>query len=517
MTESTLDLRQLALERPSNLQNPRPRRWLSRFVLPGIILAGFVTLLGVAAGMQFLPVPGVTVVPVITKRGDIQKSGTVLFQTAGWIEPRPSSIAVSALTGGILEQLLVVGGQDVQKGETVAKLIATDAQLLVEQARATLTLREAELQRAIADQEAARLRLEQPVHLKAELGDAQNALAKTMTEIEKLPFLVRSAAAQSEFATKNLAGKQSASASLPELILQQAERDRQSALADLEELKARGPSLQKEADSLNTRVGALQQQMTLLIEERRRVAETTALVDSAKAQVQEARVRLQQAELTLSRTEIRAPINGRVLRLVAAPGTRVMGLEELAGQSSATILEMYDPKTLQVRADVRLEDVARIVPGAPVEIETPAAKGRLRGRVLLPTSSANVQKNTLEVKVELLDPPETVSPEMLVKASFLAPEVPGAAEEPTTQTEQLYVPRSLVTISVDQSTVWIVDGAQQARRTLITTGESTADGLIQVLSGLQVTDRVISTGAEQLTDGARVQIRSEDQTLGMRN
>jgi hypothetical protein len=83
---------------------------------------------------------------------------------------------------------------------------------------------------------------------------------------------------------------------------------------------------------------------------------------------------------------------------------------------------MYEPSRLQVRADVRLEDVSRVIPGAPVEIETAAVQGVVKGRVLQSTSTANVQKNTLEVKVELLDPPEALSPEMLVKASFLAPE-----------------------------------------------------------------------------------------------
>ena len=98
-----------------------------------------------------------------------------------------------------------------------------------------------------------------------------------------------------------------------------------------------------------------------------------------------------------------------------------MGLETTAGQSSSTVVEMYDPQKLQVRVDVRLEDVPMVTPGQQVNIETASSADVIHGQVLQITSSANIQKNTLEVKVELLDPPLAVSPEMLVTAAFLAP------------------------------------------------------------------------------------------------
>ncbi len=518
MTDSSLDLRQLAFDRtpsPSAATRQR-RRWMTRFVIPGIIFAGFISLLTVATGMQMRSVPGVTVVPVITQRADVQQSGTVLFQAAGWIEPRPTAIRAAALTGGVVEELLVVEGQNVEAGETVAKLIATDAQLNVEHSRTMVEIRKAELQRVTADQVAAKLRLENPAHLDAELGDAENVLAQTVTEVEKLPFLIRTAEAEAEFALQNLASKKAAADAISATVLKQTERDQKSAQNSLEELRARQINLAKEASTLQTRVAALRRQKELLIEERRRVSETTAMVESAAAQVREAELRLRQAELALERTDIKAPVTGRVLRIMAAPGSRVMGLEELAGQSSSTVVEMYDPKRLQVRADVRLEDVSRVFPGAPVEIETAAVEGKLRGRVLLPTSTASVQKNTLEVKVELLDPPDFVSPEMLVKVSFLAPEIPESDSSSQTQTDQMFVPDSLVRDVDGQARVWIVDSQQLARQVTIQTGNTTPDGLRLVVSGLQMTDKLIASNPENLTDGTAVKIDGEDQSLGLR-
>ena len=94
MTDSSLDLRQLAVDRtPAPIGVVQRRhRWISRLVVPGFILTGFASLLAVAAGVQFLPVPQVTVVPVITIRGDVQQAGTVLFQGIITLVSRPSKM-----------------------------------------------------------------------------------------------------------------------------------------------------------------------------------------------------------------------------------------------------------------------------------------------------------------------------------------------------------------------------------------------------------------------------------------
>ena len=102
------------------------------------------------------------------------------------------------------------------------------------------------------------------------------------------------------------------------------------------------------------------------------------------------------------------------------------------------------------------------------------------------------------------------------KVSFLAPEDPKADSSAITQTDQMFIPDSLVSDTDGQSYVWIVDGQQQARHVAIQRGHSTPDGLTHVISGLQVTDKLIASGVEQLADGINVKIRSEDQTLGLR-
>ncbi|TWU22400.1 Efflux pump periplasmic linker BepF [Novipirellula galeiformis] len=513
-----LDLSQLKLDRsPSDetkTANLRPTRWVSRYVLPIGILLGFVTLLGVATGRGLLPPTTVTVVPVVAKRSEVVQAGTTLFQSPGWIEPRPTAMSVAALAPGVIEALLVVEGQPIKKGEPIARLISIDAELQVEQAQNALAIREGELNRAQAERDAAQIRLDNPVHLKVQLADAQSMLAKAQTELAKLPFLIQAAEANLKFTLSSMQGKQAAESAIAGRIVRQSESQYATAQANLEELRQREPNIGREVDALKSKVDALQNQLDLVVEETRQLREAEAKVQSAMALRDEAKLRLRQEQLSLQRNTVRAPMDGRVLKLIAAPGTRVMGLDTNAGQSSSTVIEMYDPAKLQVRADVRLEDVPMVTRGQPVEIQTASSNGVIHGRVLQTTSSANIQKNTLEVKVELIDPPLTVSPEMLVTATFLAAVVADKPSE-SVESQRLFVPNPLIQSNDAGSFVWVVDSNARAQRRPIEIGQPSAEGLREVKSGLNITDKLIASGIESLHPGTRVQVLGDDSTIGI--
>jgi len=519
VSDTKLDLSRLALDRSPTSEatpkKPRPKRWLTRYVLPVGILLGFLALLGAAAGRQLLPAHSVTVVPVIVKRSAVQQAGTTLFQSPGWIEPRPTAISIASLAPGVIEELLVVGGQTVEKGEPVARLISIDAELEVEQSKNALAIRTGERNRAIAERDAAQIRLDNPVHLRVLLADAQSMLAKAQTELAKIPFLIDASEANVKFTRDSMERRRDAEDAIAGRIVREAVNEHASAHANLQELKQRGPNLRREIDALQDKVAAMEKQMQLLVEETRQLHEAEAKVQSSTALRDEAKLNVRQAKLALDRNTIRAPMDGRILRLVAAPGMRMMGLQATAGQSSSTVAEMYDPTRLQVRADVRLEDVPMVTRGQPVEIETASSSGVIRGRVLQATSSANIQKNTLEVKIELLDPPSTVSPEMLVTATFLAPQTAAAVAE-SSETLRMFAPSSLVQSGESGSVVWIVDANDSARQKSVEVGKPTADGLIEIKSGLRATDKLIASGTNDLAEGSLVIVTGDNQVLGIK-
>ena len=519
MSNTQLDLSQLALDRsPPNESAARQRRgrrkWLTRYLVPAGILAGFAILLFAAAGKSIWPKQTVEVIPVIVKRASVQQSGTPLFQAAGWIEPRPTAINVPALAPGVIEELLVVEGQTVKKGEAIARLISIDAEIAVKEADAALATAEGALNRVLAEQRAAKIRLEKPIHLQVQLADAKSLLARAETELTNLPFQIQGANANLEYARKSVKGKRNAGNAVPGVVLQKAESELAAAEARLRELQEREPGLQREFEALKEKVEAVKSQLNLLVEETRQLDEAAAKVQSATAMRDAAKLRLQKAQLELERNTVRAPIDGRILRLIAAPGMRVMGLETNAGQNSSSVVEMYDPQRLQVRADVRLEDVPLVQQGQPVEIETASSEKPIKGRVLQPNSTANIQKNTLEVKVELIDPPPTVRPEMLVTATFLAPETAKTATDGLQESERLFIPNQIVKSGEQGSVVWIVDAESRARRRNITIGTSAADQLVEITSGLQVTDKLIASDTASLNDGQLVVVSGEERSLG---
>ena len=514
---STLDLRQLAIRRNGPAGRPparRPRLLLTRYVLPGAVLLGFLAVLGWAARDHYLPSRPVTVVPVMTTRSAVQSEGAALFQAAGWVEPRPTATLVTALAEGVVEKLFVVEGQRVKAGDVVAHLVREDADLAVQAAEADLELRQSELDHARAALKAARTNLEKPAHLQAALGEAEALLAQKETELAGLPFQTTSARARLELARRGHEGKQAAVGSIPAFQLQQAKSDLDAAEAAHAELAGREGRLRREVEAHRQKRDALRQRLDLKTDEGRQLAEAEANLTGAEARCRQARIAIAGARLRLDRMAVRSPVDGQVLALAARPGMRVMGLTPGSLHDSSTVVSLYDPASLQVRADVRLEDVPRVQVGQKVKVETAAAPGGpLDGQVLQVTSQADIQKNTLQVKVALKDPPPSVRPDMLVQVTFLAPPAPKSAD-PRAQPLRYLVPRSLVETGEGRARVWVADRAQKvARLRAVSLGQASGD-MVEVVEGLNLADRVISGGREGLTDGQRITVAREDTDAG---
>lgn len=106
--------------------------------------------------------------------------------------------------------------------------------------------------------------------------------------------------------------------------------------------------------------------------------------------------------------QIRAPINGRVLRLY----------QESAGVLTAgeALMELGDPTDLEIVADVLSVDAVRVEPGADVIIDHWGGDRPLAGRVRIvepsgftKISALGVEEQRVNVIIDLVDPPEARS------------------------------------------------------------------------------------------------------------
>ncbi len=511
---SGVDLSQLAVDRSEPTRRPLNlrRRWMTRYVLPGSMLLGFVFLV-LWAGQDFVfPPRPVKVIPVLATQSEMRSEGATLFNAAGWIEPRPTPIRVAALAPGVVEKLLVVEDQVVKAGEPVAELIKEDSQLSYQRSIANRQLSEAELERARAVLAAAETRFEQPVHLQAMLAEADAALAKVNTMLKNLPFETKRAESRLKFAWNDYERNVSAGGSVSEREIDEAKTQHETAQAMLAELQDRMVSLEREATAIRQRREAINVQLQLLADEIEARDKSQAELKAAEARVKQMSVAESEAELRLNRMTIRAPVDGRVYQLIGYPGARVGEgvMTAMAGHDGTTVVTMYQPESLQVRVDVRFEDIPKVSLGQPVRIDNPALSQPIVGHVLFVSSEADIQKNTLQVKVVIDSPPSFFKPEMLVDVTFLAPK-PLIPVLEADQELRLYLPEKHVWQFEGGSFVWLADqSAGVARRAPVKTGVAAGTGLVEITAGLPIGSRILTTGIEGIEDGDRIRVTGED-------
>ncbi len=513
---SSVDLQKLAIDRSDTDQSGirTSRHLLTRYILPLLLVVGIMSLIVWTSREIVFPPRTVKVMPVISTTADIQREGAPLFQAAGWIEPRPTPVRVPALAPGVIQKLLVVEDQCVQAGEPVAELISEDARLVYESSLADFKIKEAELEEAKSNLKAAENQLRQPVHLEATFREAEFLLAKTETELKNLPFKLKRSMAEYEVAQKDFQRKTSLKDVVAGIKIDEAKRRLDSAKALVQELQEREKSLKQEQSALAARRDALKTKLHLLTDETKAMETASARVKAAKGHIEQARIAVAKSKLQFDRMTVRSPIDGRVHHLIAHPGARIGGeLAQVSKHDGSTVITMYRPDSLQVRVDVRFEDIPKVSLNQSVKIDNPALKSPLAGKVLFVSSEADIQKNTLQVKVAISDPPPVLKPEMLMEVTFLASRKLDHVDEPV-QEVKLYIPRQLVQQGEDRSFVWLADQSKGvARKTQVQIEANGAGGLVEIKSGLNVTSRLIVAGSDGLQDGQRIRVSGEDNSL----
>jgi len=511
-----VDLKQLAIDRGSNPADrsrtdlPTRRHLVARVLIPGMLAFGFAALIAWAAWDFVFPPAPVKVVPVVATKAKLQSAGTPLFQAAGWVEPRPTPIRVAALSPGVIEELLVVEDQAVDQGDPVARLVREDNQLAYDRAVADRDLQKAEVEQSQAALDAANVRVEQPVHLEAQLAEAEAQVSRIETQLQNLPFEVRRAEALQQYAQTDHQRKVDAGVAVSKSTLDEAVSKLATSKATLEELVQRKQTLQAEKVAWNKRHKALQTRLDLLVDEKEAKATAEAQLQAAKARLRQADVALSQAKLALDRMIVRAPVAGRIYQLLSPPGSHLGAMPTGSTESdSHTVVTMYRPDSLQVRVDVRFENIPQVSLDQQVTIDNPALEEPIVGRVLYVSSEADIQKNTLQVKVALPDPPNYFKPEMLVDVTFLAPEI-QQKEESYQEEMRIYVPTEMVLREEGQTFVWLADqSAGVARKQAVDVVQNPTGPLTEVLSGLNLGDRLIFNPSPDLQENAAIQVVEE--------
>jgi RND family efflux transporter MFP subunit len=426
------------------------------WLIPAAIAAGFALLFLLLFRDRLLPAPSVDVATVLTTptdqadRGPSNKtSGNLLFQASGWIEPDPLPIRATALIDGVIDEVHVLEGQLVKQDQTLATLVDDDARLALaaahENHRTLIAARDSQ----IASISAARKKLESVKAVHQAALTLQEDAADQHQRLSKLP-----------------------KGTVPEsdVISARLRHDRER----LQSLAAEALSGEAEADIAR-----------LEIETRVREAEIAAAL-----------VKVDQAKLALERTRIVSPLDGRVLRLTAMPGQKKMlAMDDL---ESSTVAILYQPDRLQVRVDVPLADAAGLSVGQPAKIRCSLHPDRVfSGEVTRITGEADVQRNTLQAKVRIVDPVDSLRPEMLTRVEFFGN---SSASETVAGALAVWMPENALT----DGAAWIFDPeSKRVAKREVEAASETRDGYIRITSGLRSGEQVVLS-SQGLRDGQRV-------------
>ncbi|MEM9235285.1 MAG: efflux RND transporter periplasmic adaptor subunit [Verrucomicrobiota bacterium] len=424
---------------PTKPPSGRSKAWL----LPLGILLGFALIFTLLFRDRLLPATSVQSARVVAIPGEsktpVASSGAdapVIFQATGWVEPDPWAVKATALVDGVIDKVHVLEGELVEKGQAIACLIDDDAKLAVR----------------VAEQELRRRESAREAHCAG--------ILRTAEELKGVQAQVAGAKA-----------------------VRDAAKDR------LERLKRTGSRAVSERDIVDARLD-YERVSALLLAAETKVNEIVATTieqayETAAMQhtIEAGRVALDQAKLAFDRTEIRAPISGRVLRLMAAPGQkRMLGMDD---PDSSTVAILYDPQKLQVRVDVPLADASQLSVGQGVKIRCNLLPDDIfHGKVTSIVGEADIQRNTLQAKVSIDNPVDALRPEMLCRVEFLEAAKGSVAGS---RGLVLWVPEE----AIDGEQVWVIDpDTNRVEARQIELG-SRSDSNREVLSGLRPGEEVV--------------------------
>ncbi len=357
------------------------------------------------------------------------------FTAGGYLEAiPPGPVVVSALVGGRVESLEVIPGQAVSQNAVVARL---DAAVYKQRAHV---------------QES-----------KVEIARRQLALIEAGFRAEEI-----------EEAEADLIGHRAERDQVGAEYRRNQELFEQGVTAELahEKVRARYEQARAEHRAAEARLSKLRAGSR---------AEDIAL---ARAELAAAEVTLEQLNWEIEQCVIRSPVGGVVYAQFTQPGSWVEpGTDD---RFSSALISVFDPIRIQAWVDVNQRDSAGLYVGQQAWLTTDAyAQRRIAGEVIQIMPAANLQKNTIQAKLSISDPPTDFRPELSVKIEFF----PRPAEA-TGETETgIPIPARAMVLRNDQTGVYVInDGIARWRSIDISGGDGE---IVRVIEGLSSGERIV--------------------------
>jgi HlyD family secretion protein len=210
-------------------------------------------------------------------------------------------------------------------------------------------------------------------------------------------------------------------------------------------------------------------------------------IRSAQAQMDAAKAHYATAAAQVVYTEIRSPINGIVADRPLYPG-------EMPA-SGSPLLTIVDIHQIVARANLPVKEVAAIKVGVPARLKGP--DGDIPGKVTVVSPAVDPNTTTVEVWVQADNPGEKLKPGGTVRVSIIAETIQNTIVVPAT---------ALLNADDGGQKVMVVTSDNKARERRISVGVRQG-ARVQIISGLQEGEQVITSGGLGLEDKAKVVVQ----------
>jgi RND family efflux transporter MFP subunit len=227
-----------------------------------------------------------------------------------------------------------------------------------------------------------------------------------------------------------------------------------------------------------------------------RLAAAQARRDAAHAGRAQAEAGVSQAGTAVGYTKVRAPFDGMVIARLAEPGAMAA--------PGVSLLVVEDPSHFRLEAQVDESRIGVVKLGetVPVVIDS-LGEQPIEGKVTQIVPAADLGSRTFTVKIDL----PTLSPKTGDKGGAPGPirsGLFGRVRFPRGQREVIEIPKSAVLSRGQMQAVYVIGSDQLASLRLVTLGPSSGDQ-VEVLSGLQDGDRIVTQPGDRELSGKQVE------------
>jgi RND family efflux transporter MFP subunit len=228
--------------------------------------------------------------------------------------------------------------------------------------------------------------------------------------------------------------------------------------------------------------------------------EADAQVSAALQRVQAAESRYQSAIASLAHetalveyTRIVAPFSGVVTQRYASDGSMIQA--GIASQTQAMpVVKVSQNNLLRLMLPVPEEDVAAIHNGQHVTVNVPALQRTFDGTITRFADRVQMSTRTMTAEVDVKNPQLTLIPGMYAEVKLGTAEAMNATA----------VPPEAVDGTGDSQRLFVVDAAGMVQTRKVHTGIQSPQ-YVQILSGVNEGDVVITSRRSDLHDGQKVQ------------